>query len=257
MILAAALLLAAFPIEEAEHALAAGRGRQAEEMVEQLIAAGQKGDRLDRLRAGVALANGRYQEALSLYSQLAGRMPADPALAYGAAYASFRLGKRAEAQRWSALSVAGPGGGWRAWNLCGVIADGNSEFDRSDQCFARALELAPNRFEVLNNQGWSHLLRGQWAAAADFFSKALLVNPASPVARANLDLARVAMSDDLPPRRDGETEAAYAARLNDAGVIAEAAGDRKRAIAAFANAVAMRSTWSERTARNLADAEGR
>lgn len=257
MILLAALLLSATPIDEAEHALAAGRVEQAERMIEVMVSAREKNERLDRLRAATAAAAGRHQEALSRYALLARSHPRDPTLADGAAHAAFRLGSIDEARRWSGLATANPAAGWRAWNLCGAIADHEGKFDRADLCYGKALALAPGRFEILNNQGWSKLLRGDWSAATDLFRKALEVQPDSTIARSNFELASAAMADKLPARRPGERQEDYAARLNDVGVIAEAAGDRKRAIAAFAQALSLRSTWSERTARNLADAEGR
>lgn len=255
MILVAALLLAGTSIDEAEHALAAGRYAQAEQMVRQIVAKGEKGDRVDRLRAASAASLGRHGEALALYGQQARKYPSDAKLADGAARAAYRLGRIDEAWRWSAAAIALPGADWSMWNLAGVIADMRGEFDRSDEYYGRAMALAPGRAEILNNQGWSLLLRGQWMGAAERFRKALDADPASKIARSNLDLAEAALATDLPARRSGETSESYAARLNDTGVIAQAAGDRTRAIAAFSQAVALHSRWSETAAANLAQAQ--
>ena len=257
MILLAAILLAGAPMDEAEHALAAGRVEQADRMVSAMIAAGETGERLDRLRAGTAAAAGRHAQALSLYTALATRNPADSAAAGGAARAAFLLGKDADARRWSDLAIARPGARWRDWNLCGAIADTQGDFARADHCYGKAEALAPARVEVLNNRAWSYLLRGRWSEAAELLRKALAADPASRIARANLDLAEAALAADLPTRRAGESATEFAARLNDSGVIAEAAGDRKRAVAAFANALSLRPSWSARIARNLEDAERR
>ena len=257
MIAVAALLLAGTSIDEAEHALAAGRFQQAEQMVRQIVASGEKGDRVDRLRAASAASVGQHDVALALFGQQARKYPQDPKLADGAARAAYRLGRIDQAWRWSASAVALPGAGWSAWNLAGVIADQRGEFDRADECYGRALALVPGKAEVLNNQGWSLLLRGQWMGAAERFGKSLNADPGSTIARSNLELAEAALATDLPARRSGETGESYAARLNDAGVIAEAAGDRKRAIAAFSQAVALHSRWSETAAANLAQAERR
>lgn len=257
MMLVAALLLAGATIDEAEHALRSGRVEQAGRMLDQLVAAGAAGDRVDRLRAGTAAASGRNAEAFALFASLAAKHPGDAGAAGEAALAAFRTGKLAAARSWSdrALSLASPR--WRDWNLCGAIADTDGRFDRADQCYGRAQALAPGRVEILNNRGWSRLLRGQWSLAAGLFRDALAADPANSVVRSNLALAEAALSNELPARRAGESADDYAARLNDAGVIAAAAGDRKRAIAALANAVTLRPTWSARSARNLADIEGR
>jgi hypothetical protein len=62
----------------------------------------------------------------------------------------------------------------------------------------------------------------------------------------------VALKDGLPQRRPGESDRAWSARLNDAGVAAAARGERGRAVAAFAQAIEARSTWYGRAADNLA-----
>ena len=257
MILLAALLLSGSTIDEAEYALAAGRTEQASQMVRQLVISGVKGDRIDLLRASVAAASGRDQEALSLFSGLAAKDPTTPLFADGAARAAFRLGRMDDAGRWVALATAQHNAPWRAWSLCGVIADLRSDFQKADACYARALALAPGRAELLNNLGWSLLLRGDWKGAAERLQQALATDPSSRIARANLELAEAALAQDLPARRENETLDVYAARLNDTGVIAEAAGDRKRAIAAFSQAVALHPRWSEKAASNLAQAERR
>ena len=257
MIVLAALLLAGAPIDEAEHALAAGRVEQAETMLKRMVEAGQTGQRIDILRAGVAARAGRHSQALSLYGALAAREPSNPSLAEGAARSAFLVGDIAAARRWIAPATAHPSAGWNAWNLCGAIADSAGDFDRADRCYEKARELAPGRPQVLNNQAWSYLLRGHWAEAGELLRDAAGADPANPVIRANLDLAEAALASDLPSRRKGESADDYAARLNDAGVIAEAAGDRRRAIAAFANAVHLRPAWSGRVARNIAAVEGK
>lgn len=255
--LLAALLLAGAQIEEAEHALAAGRVEQAERMLAILTAEKQDGDRLDLLRAGVAGGSGRHSEALALYASVATRMPGDLRSAAGAARAAFELGRMADARHWSDKATSLPGAGWRDWNLCGAISDRDGRFDRADQCYGEAQRLAPGRAEVRNNRGWSVLLRGRWSEAADLFRAALATAPDNVRIRRNLELAEAAVASDLPLRRAGESAADYAARLNDAGVIAAAAGDSRRARAALANALTERPEWSERTARNLSEIERR
>lgn len=112
--------------------------------------------------------------------------------------------------------------------------------------------MAPDRAEILNNSGWSLLVRGQWANALSKFERAASLDPESARISANLELARAAISDDLPQRRSGETEQAWAARLNDAGVIARLQGNSKKAVAAFTQAIQARSAYYDRAANNLA-----
>jgi tetratricopeptide (TPR) repeat protein len=115
--------------------------------------------------------------------------------------------------------------------------------------------LAPRSPEVANNSGWSLLARGQWHEAIPPLEQAAALDPSSKRIAANLELARAALADGLPERRRGESAADWAARLNDAGMVARLRGDRKRAIAAFARAIEARTDWFERAANNLAATE--
>jgi len=67
----------------------------------------------------------------------------------------------------------------------------------------------------------------------------------------NLELARSAIDASLPARRSGESDADWAARLNDAGLAAAILGDKARATAAFTQAVDASGTWYARAANNL------
>ena len=100
--------------------------------------------------------------------------------------------------------------------------------------------------------GWSLMLRGRWNEALAAFERAATLNPKPPRLANNIELARAAVAADLPMRSQGESEEAYAARLNDAGVVAAAAGQPKRAEAAFSQALEVRSRWYARAAENLA-----
>ena len=115
--------------------------------------------------------------------------------------------------------------------------------------------MADDRPEILNTHGWSLLARGRWSEALALLGQAAMLDPKSVRIANNLELAKAALSEDLPRRFNGENDASWAARLNDAGVVAGIRGDRKRAIAAFAQAISARHRWFERAANNLAVAE--
>ncbi len=148
-----------------------------------------------------------------------------------------------------------PGATWRAWNALGAVADLRRDWAESDRAYHRALELAPGRADVLNNRGWSLLLRGQWADALPFLERAAQLSPEVPRVADNLELVRAALAEDLPQRRPGESDTDWAARLNDVGVLAAAGGDRRRAVAALAQAIEASPQWFERAANNLAAIE--
>ena len=96
------------------------------------------------------------------------------------------------------------------------------------------------------------MLRGQWSEALAAFERAAALDPRLPRLANNLELARAALTSDLPGRRLNESDEDYAARLNDVGVVAAAARQGKRAEAAFSQAIELRSRWYARAADNLA-----
>jgi tetratricopeptide (TPR) repeat protein len=95
------------------------------------------------------------------------------------------------------------------------------------------------------------MLRGDWAAALPLLERAAALDPRSTRARHNLELVQVALAVDLPRRRPGESDLDYAARLNDAGMIAQMQGASAKAIAAFTQAIEARHIYYDRAARNL------
>lgn len=257
MIGLAFLILAAAPdsLGEAAKALAAGRELQAGMLIAAARAAGATGEPVDRLAADHALESGQFDQALGLYQALLVAHPDEALLLERAAAAALRLGKTETATALLDRATLQPDASWQAWNMRGVAADRRAAFDEADAAYARAAALAPAEAAIANNRGWSLMLRGRWQDAANTLQAALAMNPTISHGAANLELARAALSSDLPAKAAGESEESFAARLNDAGVVAAASGDRSRAIAAFTNALAARSVWDGRAAHNLQQAE--
>lgn len=243
------------PLAEARHAIEVGRLDQARLMIGKAVSSGARGPAVDRLLADLAFASGRMTEAASGYATLAAAANADIVVVERAGIAALRTGDIAGAERWIRQATARPGASWRAWNAFGVIADYRKDFAEADRGYAKATELAPDEAEVVNNVGWSLLLRGEWERAAAELERAHSLDPASRRIADNLELARAAISQDLPSRGPRESAEDWAARLNDAGVVAGARGDHARAIAAFTRAVEARSSWFERAANNLKEAQ--
>lgn len=237
---------------EVGRAISAGRLDQARSMLAAAMAAGAKGEPVDRLIADLAMARGEDAEALAMYRQLLANHPEETLLLERAGVASLRLGQLAEATSLLDRATRQPNAGWRAWNGRGVAADRQSRWEEADAAYARASELDPSRAEIANNQGWSLMLRGGWEEAASAFERAAALDPKLPRLANNLELARAAIAAELPSRMSGESDESYSARLNDAGVVAAAGGETKRAEAAFAQALEVRSRWYARAADNLA-----
>jgi Flp pilus assembly protein TadD len=239
-------------LAEARHAIAVGRLDQARTMTAQAVAMGATGDPVDRLLADLAFATGNIDQALARFEAVMAKAPNEPLLAESAGLAALRLRDSDKAAKYLGRAVALRGATWRAWNGVAVLADRQGDWPAADRAYATALDMAPANAEVLNNMGWSMLLRGQWQEAIAPLARAAALDPTSKRIAANLELARAAQADGLPERRRGESAADWAARLNDAGVIAGVRGDRKRAVAAFARAIEARADWFERAANNLA-----
>jgi tetratricopeptide (TPR) repeat protein len=140
---------------------------------------------------------------------------------------------------------------WRAWNARGVLADFNEDWKAADEAYSRAHQLAPNEAKIINNEGWSMLLRGDWAGAIPFFEQAVGIGGSSDRLVNNLELAKAALAADLPKRQAGESDRDWAVRLNDAGVAASLLGEKQRAVAAFTQALDANPTWYERASNNL------
>jgi len=243
-------------LTEVGRAISAGRLDQARSMLATAMAAGAKGEPVDRLLADLAMARGEDAQALAMYRQLLASHPDETLLLERAGIASLRLGQLAEATSLLDRATSQPNAGWRAWNGRGVAADRQSRWEEADAAYARASELDPLRPEIANNQGWSLMLRGRWQEAVSAFERAAAIDPKLPRLGNNLELARAAVAAELPSRMSGESDESYSARLNDAGVVAASAGQTKRAEAAFAQALEVRSRWYARAADNLAALAG-
>lgn len=255
MLMVAVILATATPsvdlVVEARRALTAGRVEQAERMVGIAVDNGSKGEMLDRLRADIAFAAGRDGDALAGYEALLGHSPENPELALQAGLAALRVGNIEKASRFIPIAIAGSNSSWRAWNAAGVLADHGCDWAAADKAYLEATNRASNEPALLNNRGWSLLLRGQWQEAYPLLERASAAAPKDERIRDNLELARDALAAALPARLSGEDDGEWAARLNDAGVAAMLRGDRPRAIAAFARAILARDDWYQRAADNL------
>jgi Flp pilus assembly protein TadD len=244
-------------LAEAAHAIEAGRLDQARTMINAAVAQGAQGETLDRSLADLAFAEGNYATALPRYEALFVAHPSEARLAERTGLAALHLRQVAKAIFYLDKAIALPGASWRSWNARGIAADQSRDWPTADRAYARAAALGPKEGQVANNMGWSMLMRGEWQAAIEPLQRAASLSPKSKLIADNLELAQAAVAEDLPKRRPSESDESWAARLNDAGVAAQLRGDRKRAIAAFSQALSARSAWFDRAANNLSLAEAK
>lgn len=238
-------------IRDASHAIEVGRLEEARLLIARAVGAGAKGPAVDRLIADLAFASDRFGEALGLYNRLIASGHKQAGVCERGAIAALQLGRVADAKPLADCATAAPGASWRAWNARGVLADLTHDWSGADEAFARAHELAPAEPTVLNNQGWSLVLRGNWAGAVPLLEQAAKLDPKSRRIGDNLELARAAVIAELPKKKPNEPQRAWAERLNDAGVAAELNGDKAKAVAAFTQALEASGVWYDRAANNL------
>ncbi|WP_338502749.1 hypothetical protein V6R86_05415 [Sphingomonas kaistensis] len=255
--LALALLLAVSAptvdeVAEARHALRQGRPIQAREMVRKAMGEGASGPALDHLLADLAFAEGRWAEATARYQALILGGKRSGNLFEQAAIAALKQGHDKEAMALLDSGAALPDAGPRLFSLRGVLADRREDWSAADAAYRHGLKLDPTSPQLVNNSGWSLLLRGQWSEAHRLIGKAAALAPDDKRIQANLELAASALAADLPRRREGESSLSFAARLNDAGVLALQAGQNEKAQAAFAGALEQSEFWFTRAANNLA-----
>ena len=238
-------------LEDASRAIDGGRLEEATLLIARAISEGFRGAAIERLTANVSFASGRYLEALVAYQHLAKSSDKQISDCEKGAIAALQLGRIDVARPLVDCAVAPAHPSWRAWNVRGVLSDFTHDWAAADLDYAHAHELAPKEARIANNQGWSKLLRGDWAAAVPFLEEAAALDAKSERIANNLELARDALAADLPQRHEGESDRDWAIRLNDAGVAAALLGDKKRAIAAFTQALDASPLWYERASNNL------
>jgi Flp pilus assembly protein TadD len=75
-----------------------------------------------------------------------------------------------------------------AWVGLAASYDRLRRFDLADQAYAQAIKLRGASVQILNNQGYSYMLRGDLARARQKFLQAYKLDPANPTIQNNLQL---------------------------------------------------------------------
>ena len=75
-----------------------------------------------------------------------------------------------------------------AWVGLAASYDRLRRFDLADEAYAQAISLGGESIQILNNQGYSYLLRGDFDNARSKFLKAYEIDPTDPTIKNNLVL---------------------------------------------------------------------
>jgi Flp pilus assembly protein TadD len=241
----------AAPVAQIREAIEGGRLLQARVMLNNATTAQRDDPELKMLRADLALADREDEQALALYRPLAGTGEAGARAAEGAGIAALRLDRNAEAEPLLRAALAQSPGLWRAWNALGVAMDRARRWTEATKAYARALALRPGEAAILANSGYSLFLQHRLDEAALLLNRAAAAAPDDPIIRADRDMVDVLRGRFPEEKPKGESMAAWARRLNNAGYAAFAAGDRATAKALITRAMFASETYYRRAANNL------
>ena len=75
-----------------------------------------------------------------------------------------------------------------SWIGLAAAYDNLGRFELADRAYDRAVALQGETFVIVNNRGYSYLLRGDKGLALAQFRRALALDPANPVVRNNIRL---------------------------------------------------------------------
>jgi len=117
--------------------------------------------------------------------QLLGANPADD-LSTGKAY--FRAANYGMAERYFRRAVERHPNDAEAWLDLAASYDHLKRFDLADRAYGQAIRLAGAKVEILNNQGYSYMLRGDNARALRKLTEARRRDPGNTYVLSNLRL---------------------------------------------------------------------
>jgi Flp pilus assembly protein TadD len=112
--------------------------------------------------------------------------PSDEPLRLATEY--FTRGQYGIAQRYYRDAVEKAPKDVTAWIGLAASYDRLRRFDLADQAYAQAIKLGGETVQVLNNQGYSYMLRGDLQKARHKFERAYALDPTNPTIINNLEL---------------------------------------------------------------------
>jgi len=80
-----------------------------------------------------------------------------------------------------------------AWVGLGASYDRLKRFDLADRAYKAAIGIVGQTPEILNNQGFSYMLRGDYERARAKLTQAIELDPSNPYIRNNIELLERSM----------------------------------------------------------------
>jgi Flp pilus assembly protein TadD len=112
--------------------------------------------------------------------------PSDEPLRLGQEY--FNRGEFGVAQQYFQAAVEKSPKDPSAWVGLAASYDRLSRFDLADRAYREAIKLQGETVQILNNQGYSYMLRGNLRAAREKFQQAFRLEPDNPTIENNINL---------------------------------------------------------------------
>jgi Flp pilus assembly protein TadD len=219
-------------------------------MIDMAVLSGSKDPRLVLLTGKLDLARGRYEQALEDFRKAESAPATRGAALEGEGLALALAGRQAEALPVLKKAVAEYPDAWKAWNALGGAYDDRGQWTEADDAYAHALAASNAPAIVLNNRGYSRLLRNRLDEATADFVEALRQRPDLEVARTNLRLA-MALKGEYARATAGAQKDTEAAVLNNAGFAALVRGDYDHAESLLQQAIQRKGEYYDLAAANL------
>jgi Flp pilus assembly protein TadD len=219
-------------------------------MIDMAVIGGSKDPRLGLVAARLDLARGRYDQALEQFRKAeAAPQTRGPAME-GEGVALAMSGREGDAVPVLKKTVAEFPQSWRAWNALGGAYDDQGKWTDADDAYTHALAASDAPAIVINNRGYSYLLRNRLDEATADFVEALRQRPDLEAARTNLRLA-MALKGEYARATSGAAKDTEAAMLNNAGFAALVRGDYAQAEALLQKAMERKGEYYDLAAANL------
>jgi Flp pilus assembly protein TadD len=237
-------------VADIERAIDEKRYIDAASTIDIAVISGSKDPRLVLLAAKLDLARARYDEALEEFRKAQATPQTRGAAMEGEGLALSLSGRGGEALPVLKKTVAEFPRSWRAWNALGGAYDDQRKWTEADDAYAHALAASDAPAIVINNRGYSYLLRNRLDEATADFVEALRQRPDLEAARTNLRLA-MALKGQYARATAGAQKDSEAALLNNAGFAALVRGDYAQAEALLQQAMARKGEYYDLAAANL------
>ena len=196
------------------------------------------------------LVRGRYQDALTNFTQVKSEPGVRSRVLEGEGIALSALGRSQEALTSLQAAVAADPKAWRAWNALGSEYDRRHDWEKAEAAYAHALTGSGDAAIVLNNRGFSRLSQKRPELAIPDFVAALQKKPDLTPARNNLRLA-MSMQGEYDRAIKGAGTTDQAAVLNNAGYAALLRGDYAKAKELLTQAMKAKNGYYALAAANL------